>query len=77
MLNLLSLFLLSLRFNDAVNSYGHIKPVSYPITLFLVGPRRAVSSPSDSKVGVILSFLLPLSQDRQLSVTATDESMCT
>ena len=76
MLNLLSLFLRSLRFNDAVNSYGHIKPVSYPITLFLAGPRRAVSSPSDSKVGVILSFLLPLIQDRQLSVTATDESMC-
>ena len=60
-----------------VNSYGHIEPVSYPITLFLAGPRRAVSSPSDSKAGVILSFLLPLIQDRPLSVTATDESMCT
>ena len=58
-----------------VNSYGHIKPVSYPITLFLAGPRRAVSSPSDSKAGVILSFLKI--QDRPLSVTTTDDSMCT
>ena len=48
------------------------------------GPRSAVGSASDSRAkglgfntrsGHILSFLLPLVQERQLSVTS--ESMCT
>ena len=33
--NWLPKFLFMLRFYGPVNSYGHVKPVSYPLTLFL------------------------------------------
>ena len=55
----------------------------HQITL-LAGPRSAVGSPSysrarspgfDTRSGYILSFLLPLTQEGQLSVAG--ESMCT
>ena len=59
-------------------------PILKHITVFLAGPRSTIGRAPDSEVkgpgfdtrsGNILSFLLPLFQEGQLSVTG--ESMCT
>ena len=71
--------------------YMHSPPLSLSLShththtyTHTAGPRRAVGSASDSRgrgpgfdtqSGHILSFLLPLIQEGQLSVTS--ESMCT
>ena len=65
-------------------SYSIILPCILPSIIKIAGPRRAVGRAPDSQVrgpgfdtrsGHILSFLLPLIQEGQLSVTG--ESVCT
>ena len=69
---------------SCLRSFSHIKSYKKKSSCPDVGPRSAVSSESDSRArgprfdtrsGHILSFLLPLIQEGQLS--ATGESMCT
>ena len=61
--------------------YGYFSIFSAPFTKRGAGPHSAVGRAPvrgpgfDTRSGNILSFLLPLFQERQLSVTG--ESMCT
>ena len=73
---------------DRLEILGHVRrakthQMSTCIRLNVAGPRSAVGSASDARAGGpafetrsgnIISFLLPLIQERQLSVTG--ESMC-
>ena len=67
-----------------ISNYRHILRLFKSCLFFRAGPRSAIGRAPDSQVrgpgfdtrsGNILSFLLPLFQEGQLSVTG--ESMCT